>query len=651
MSTATILAPGAPNLQPTRRPAIPATFDLWAEVYDDQPNPFLSLEQRILASLLPADLTSLDVLDAGCGTGRLLSLLYHRTPRSIIGVDSSPAMLAHAAQHFAGDLRRGSCTALPVPDATIDCVLSSFVLSYLSELEVFADEIVRVTRPGALVLLSDLHPRTARTLRWRRSFPWSGMEIEITSYSWQLEELRDVFADRGFAVSACVEPPFAAPEQRIFRQAGRSAFLDAMNDAPAIYVLALRREPQKTQPPQLSLRGAHYALTPYDAVLGTLDAREGAVALLDSAAEPEAESPTLDLSGYLVLPGLVNAHDHLEFGLFPRIGHGPYENSAQWADDIHAHDAKLIALHRSVPRETSIQWGAIRNLLCGVTTVCHHNPLTPEMLDPAFPVTVLDRFYWAHSLAHDPDLAAKAHVANPDQPFLFHAAEGVDAQSAEEFGRLDSLGVLNPRSVLVHGLGLSLADAAQLNEYGAALIICPTSNQFLFDRTPSNKLLASIRNLALGSDSPLTATGDLLDELRFVRENLALPDDLLYRTITTTPAAILRLASGEGRIAPRNVADLIAVRDVGKSPAVTLSRLSASDVELVLRSGRVFLASDAIYARLPQHLRAGLQSLLLDGERRWLRAPLQHLFHQSRPLMKNGALTLAGKQVHPEQPL
>ena len=65
-------------------------FDSWAEVYDGQPNPLLSLEQRQLGPML-ADVRGLDILDAGCGTGRWLQQLADRSPRSLLGVDTSPA--------------------------------------------------------------------------------------------------------------------------------------------------------------------------------------------------------------------------------------------------------------------------------------------------------------------------------------------------------------------------------------------------------------------------------------------------------------------------------------------------------------------------------------------------------------------------------
>ena len=130
-------------------------FDSWAEVYDDQPNALLALEQRFLSRMLP-NLRGLDVLDAGCGTGRWLQHLASRLPASLLGVDTSPEMLrrAEAKLGTSSILRLGSCTALPVQDATIDFALASFVLSYLPDVEIFARELDRVTRSNAAAILT-----------------------------------------------------------------------------------------------------------------------------------------------------------------------------------------------------------------------------------------------------------------------------------------------------------------------------------------------------------------------------------------------------------------------------------------------------------------------------------------------------------------
>jgi cytosine/adenosine deaminase-related metal-dependent hydrolase len=352
----------------------------------------------------------------------------------------------------------------------------------------------------------------------------------------------------------------------------------------------------------------------------------------------------VDLHGYLVLPGLVNAHDHLEFALFPRLGRGGYNNFLEWAADIHLSQAPEIARHRLVPKEVRLWWGGIRNILSGVTTVCHHNPFEPEVFSDDFIVRVLREYGWAHSLALDLT-AARKKLQNPkDRPFFIHLAEGIDEQSAEEIFELWRAGGLDEHTVVIHGLGLGEKGRALLLSAGAGLVWCPSSNLFLFGKSMLSEEVRRFPKVALGSDSPLTAEGDLLDEVRCAHQRLQASETELYGYVTQQATRLVDLKNGEGVFRPGGVADLIAVRDTGRTPAETLTGLSYREVQLVLLGGRVQLVSLELRKRLPPGICEGLKPLSIEGVVRWIRAPLEWLFEETTRHLRN-EIFLGGKQV------
>jgi cytosine/adenosine deaminase-related metal-dependent hydrolase len=349
---------------------------------------------------------------------------------------------------------------------------------------------------------------------------------------------------------------------------------------------------------------------------------------------------TLDLSGHVVLPGLINAHDHLEFNLFPQLGRGPYPNAGEWARDIYHPGRSPIREQLRVPKAVRLWWGALKNLLSGVTTVCHHNPYEREIFGADFPVRVVRRFAWAHSLEFEPDLAARFRNAPPGYPFLIHCAEGADAAARREVQALDALGVLGQRTAIIHGVGITGAGLALMRCRRASLVWCPTSNLAMLGRTVSRGVLRSGIPMALATDSALSAPVDLLDELAVARKYL--PAARLYEMVTSAPARILRLANS--RAGWCNRGDWIAVRSEARTPS---QALFAGVIALVVVGGRIRLISPDLARQLPSAVRRRFQLLhienrppvLVDADVRALRrAAVQHL---------GPDLRLAGKRVFP----
>ncbi len=317
----------------------------------------------------------------------------------------------------------------------------------------------------------------------------------------------------------------------------------------------------------------------------TLRCDTGRILSLDTP--PRRGDKILDLAGYAVYPGLINAHDHLELNHFPRTKFRPvYENASQWSDDFKPHlDDEPFASLRRKPLDYQCQMGGIKNIRSGVTTVAHHNPLHKPLRSKDFVVRVIQRYGWAHSFYLEPDVAGTYRRTPRDAPWLIHLAEGTDEVAAGELRQLDRIDCLHANTVLIHGVGMSETDRQHAIIAGAGLVWCPSSNFFLLGRTADVYQFAEAGLLALGTDSRLTADGDMLDELRAAHATGQITPEQLFSAVTTYAARILRLKD-VGALLPGYLPDFfIAPVAANTDPYQALIALKAQDIEAVYVGG------------------------------------------------------------------
>ena len=150
--------------------------DITAPIYDLSVRLFLGRENDFRQTVI--DLMHLtgdeSVLDVGCGTGTLTSMIAKKMngKGSILGIDISPRMI-EVARKKAGkqgqqvEYKVASCLALPFDNETFDVAVSSLVYHQLMSWEErtkTVSEIQRVLKPGGRYVAAEFTKFTARNL-------------------------------------------------------------------------------------------------------------------------------------------------------------------------------------------------------------------------------------------------------------------------------------------------------------------------------------------------------------------------------------------------------------------------------------------------------------------------------------------------------
>jgi cytosine/adenosine deaminase-related metal-dependent hydrolase len=344
----------------------------------------------------------------------------------------------------------------------------------------------------------------------------------------------------------------------------------------------------------------------------TVRIKAGRIDGLDVA--PDKRDAVVDLDGSFVFPGLINAHDHLELNSQPRLKwRDRYANVSEWIADFQPRFSTdpALAVTRPGTLDERVWVGGLKNLLAGVTTVCHHNPMH-RVLRQRFPVRVVEQFGFSHSLHVDGESVACSHHRTPREwPWMIHAAEGLDDRARAELDTFDRLGCLSSNTVFVHGVAFCRAAAERVIGAGAGLIWCPSSNQFLFGATADVRAFDDADRLALGSDSRLSGRRDLLDELQSAHATRQLSAEGVARAVTTGAADLLRLKP-RGQIVVGRAADLVVIQPNQLCPYDTLVSAGRQDIRLTMIGGEPRVA-DPLLAKVFDATRTERSRATLDG--------------------------------------
>jgi 5-methylthioadenosine/S-adenosylhomocysteine deaminase len=305
------------------------------------------------------------------------------------------------------------------------------------------------------------------------------------------------------------------------------------------------------------------------------------------------------LGDVVLLPGLVNAHAHLELTVLRGFLEGlPFRS---WIRTLTAARAQLT----DEELLASAIVGALEGLAAGITTFADTSPSTaalralatvgargiaylevfgPDPADAAAAVTMLRQRVDAARRAHAPrvQVGVSPHAPYSVSPALFratadyaradalpvavHIAESEDERhlvvdgsgrwadflrerglavsplASSSIALLDDTGLLAARPLLIHCVRIDDRDARRIAEQGATIVHCPVSNAKLgHGVAPLDRMLAHDIAVGLGSDS--VASNNQMDLLNEARTGVLLQRAVQQRPDTISARDALHLAT------------------------------------------------------------------------------------------------------------
>jgi SAM-dependent methyltransferase len=149
------------NRKETKRVTAREGYDLWADTYDQTPNPVVAMDSRHTLNLLDPQ-PGQKILDAGCGTGRNLTRIRGAGAQPY-GLDFSLGML-RAAKRAVPDaplVQADLQAEFPFRTSQFSAVLCALIGEHIENLALTLSQLWKALGPGGTMVFSVYHPDLA----------------------------------------------------------------------------------------------------------------------------------------------------------------------------------------------------------------------------------------------------------------------------------------------------------------------------------------------------------------------------------------------------------------------------------------------------------------------------------------------------------
>lgn len=353
--------------------------------------------------------------------------------------------------------------------------------------------------------------------------------------------------------------------------------------------------------------------------------------------EPGAANASIVETGGIILPGMIDTHNHIHFNIFDEDDWSPsmtYTNHDQWPNEERY--GALVDTKQWLNNEAGspvdvgcelLKYGELKGLIAGTTSIqgspgavnrpCYgslartidqtHNDLPEDKIQTStiFPTT------------ESADGVCTNFADGDTDAYVIHIAEGVDATARAEFADLGTVTttpdcLYDPKTTIVHGTALTPAELQIMADNGMSLSWSPRSNVFLYgggtDLSQTTDIPTALGlgiNVALSPDWSLGGSQNLLDELRFADQvdntqwGDILSPQMLVEMVTIRAAEALGLEGTLGSIEVGRRADILVIDGDVSDPYGAVLAATPGLVTLVMVDGKVLYGDKHLEALAP----------------------------------------------------